>query len=534
MHLRHPSSFFYKIYLGIVGSLVLTVLIGNWIAQTVYDHRLKGHLSELTAIPAQLLKQDFLKKARGPERTALIADWEARLDGSIEEVGIDTLTLTPAERKAVLAGQVLVHHLANTKMNLLVHSHEGSAFSVTMRALPETGLALALEIVSEHLKALSPSDQDRAIATLRRKHDYPVHLIDPSNPKLSSAMVKRLATGRLLVRSANDHKGSRIGYALVGDKVLKLGPIKVVDPLPASIIAFIVLSALAIQAGVVFVLAMKFENRMQHTKDTVERIARGDFTTEEDTFYKDDSLGRLRATLRTMSERISTLLNTQKEMIRAVSHELRTPVARLRFAIEMLVDIDDASMRRKQQEKIDRDIDELDALIEEILMYARLDSGQVKVKLKEADLPKLIQRVADEQRELCDDRLSIRVSVENTASSLPRYDETYIHRAVQNLVGNARRYAETQIHIHLALSDLGCHVAVDDDGKGIPEKQRQGVFNAFARLDKSRARASGGHGLGLSIVKKIMDWHQGKASATESPQLGGARMILFWPLDPEA
>ena len=77
-------------------------------------------------------------------------------------------------------------------------------------------------------------------------------------------------------------------------------------------------------------------------------------------------------------------------------------------------------------------------------------------------------------------------------------------------------------------------ISVEDDGQGISEKDREKVFIPFARLDDSRTRASGGYGLGLSIVSRIAFWFNGKMSVDESPELGGARFIMAWPVKPIA
>jgi two-component system sensor histidine kinase RstB len=102
-------------------------------------------------------------------------------------------------------------------------------------------------------------------------------------------------------------------------------------------------------------------------------------------------------------------------------------------------------------------------------------------------------------------------------------------RVLQNLAGNATRYAESTIIISAGLEKNEAFISVEDDGQGIPEKDREKVFIPFARLDDSRTRASGGYGLGLSIVSRIAFWFNGRMSVDESPTLGGARFIMKWP-----
>ena len=106
-------------------------------------------------------------------------------------------------------------------------------------------------------------------------------------------------------------------------------------------------------------------------------------------------------------------------------------------------------------------------------------------------------------------------------------ERRYLHRVVQNLVGNAVRYGDHQVLVSGGINDSGmAYVCVEDDGPGIPEDERERVFEAFARLDDSRTRASGGYGLGLSIVSRIAYWFGGSVKVDQSPSLGGARFPI--------
>src|SRR5690606_37284417 len=95
------------------------------------------------------------------------------------------------------------------------------------------------------------------------------------------------------------------------------------------------------------------------------------------------------------------------------------------------------------------------------------------------------------------------------------------------------RYAATKVRIAFTSDDSGYSLAVEDDGPGIPEAQREAVFKAFARLDDSRNRDTGGYGLGLAIVARIAALHGGAARAEKSA-LGGARIVVEWPRPADA
>ena len=108
-------------------------------------------------------------------------------------------------------------------------------------------------------------------------------------------------------------------------------------------------------------------------------------------------------------------------------------------------------------------------------------------------------------------------------------ERRYLHRVVQNLMGNAVRYCDNRVVVSGGLDEFGnAYVCVEDDGPGIPPEQRNKIFDAFHRLDPSRDRATGGFGLGLAIVRGIMQAHQGSA-AVEASSLGGASFICRWP-----
>lgn len=91
------------------------------------------------------------------------------------------------------------------------------------------------------------------------------------------------------------------------------------------------------------------------------------------------------------------------------------------------------------------------------------------------------------------------------------------------------RHAESEVRLSYQIGQQRCRIDVEDDGPGIPEGVWDRIFTPFTRLDDSRTRASGGHGLGLSIVRRIIYWHGGRAMVGRSEGLGGACFSLSWP-----
>ncbi len=108
-------------------------------------------------------------------------------------------------------------------------------------------------------------------------------------------------------------------------------------------------------------------------------------------------------------------------------------------------------------------------------------------------------------------------------------DPRLMELAFSNLLVNATKYTENNVRCSLAQKDKHYVLTVEDDGKGIPEDARDMVFKAFARINDSRNRETGGYGLGLAVVARVAELHGGAASVDSSRSLGGARFSISWP-----
>jgi two-component system OmpR family sensor kinase len=224
-----------------------------------------------------------------------------------------------------------------------------------------------------------------------------------------------------------------------------------------------------------------------------------------------------------MAERIQGLLESQKNLLHSVSHELRTPIARLEFAMELLAARTDDPQLTRRIEAMEGDLAELNALVGELLSMSKLDNAQgpqralfeVEPMLRECSgglHPRPAELVLDLGQKL---------------GSLDG-DRRLLARAVGNLLRNAQKYAARQVKLAAHRNDGLVEIAVEDDGPGIPEDERERIFEPFYRLDRSRDRATGGFGLGLSIARKAVVLHGGSLSVERSA-LGGARFVIRVP-----
>lgn len=225
-----------------------------------------------------------------------------------------------------------------------------------------------------------------------------------------------------------------------------------------------------------------------------------------------------------MREQIHDLLNLQREMTHAVSHELRTPIARLSFALEMA-----SGLTTEERQLMSADVRELQQLVDEILDYARLETGQLPLQLQYIDLSELINNLQEKLAPLPGPAINLQLPPQ----AMLYGDAHYLERALQNLLINAKKYARQQICLTLRQHKQCWQIQVEDDGPGIPTAQRQDILKPFFRLEASRNKQGGGFGLGLAIVQRVMQWHQGSIRVSDS-SLGGACFSLRLPLQQTA
>lgn len=227
--------------------------------------------------------------------------------------------------------------------------------------------------------------------------------------------------------------------------------------------------------------------------------------------------------LDSMSARLSGLIRSQKELIAALSHEMRTPLARIRFALAVIGKKDDADLRHKL-DALNDDVVEIDELIASMLNYARLDHPDTHMHWQEVPLEAwLKQIVAKSRSEAIDVSISTDANLEKVWM-----DPRLMELALSNLLVNACRYTNKVVRCSVERQAGENVLSVEDDGKGVPEEERESVFKAFTRIDDSRNRETGGYGLGLAIVARVAALHGGTATVDASEKLGGARFSIRW------
>lgn len=235
---------------------------------------------------------------------------------------------------------------------------------------------------------------------------------------------------------------------------------------------------------------------------------------------------RLAQAFNQMGRRIRDLLRSQREMTHAVSHELRTPLARMKFALEIADTQRDPDALRQRVQGLKADVAEMDQLVNQLLHYARFEQ-QPALHLTTGDMPSLLREVW--QRLTGHLPAAPRLYLHGDAACAEvTCDWPLMERVLHNLLQNALRFAQTRVDVTLSAPAEQTQLQIEDDGPGIPEADRQRVFESFVRLRETPERHSAGFGLGLAIVHRVLQWHGGHVHLDTGTR-GGARFTLRWP-----
>lgn len=301
---------------------------------------------------------------------------------------------------------------------------------------------------------------------------------------------------------------------VVGHDLSDVGEsIAAIVPLVAVSIPVLV-ALLAITTWIVVGRALRPVERMRVEVDEVtanhldRRIAGADAP---------DELGRLAATMNRMLDRLDDSQRAQRRFISDASHELKSPLTSLRQYAEVARSYPDRMTAAELTEAIDDEGGRLERIVRGMLVLARADEGSLRKATRPVDLDDLL--LQETQRLKASTALTVDAAIEPARIE---GDAELLAQVLRNLVDNAARHARGRVG--LSLTSRGV-IVVDDDGPGIPQSERERVFERFVRLDDARARDAGGSGLGLAIVREIVGAHGGTVVASESP-LGGARFTV--------
>ncbi len=237
-----------------------------------------------------------------------------------------------------------------------------------------------------------------------------------------------------------------------------------------------------------------------------------------------DEVRALAESLNDMLARLEDAMVRQRRFVADASHELKSPLAALQTMIDVALDDPDPSAREAARQDLAGEVDRMERLVSGLLVLASSDEGGAPARFVEVDL----DQVAGREASAAARRSGVTVDASAIEPVRVLGDPDRLARLVRNLVDNAARHAAGQVWVGVAAANGDAVLTVSDDGPGIPQDQRERVFERFVRLDEGRSRDAGGAGLGLAVARAVARSHGGDVAVTDARH-GGATFELRLP-----
>lgn len=268
----------------------------------------------------------------------------------------------------------------------------------------------------------------------------------------------------------------------------------------------------------IFIFSKKITNPIIEMSSVAENISNLDFDQRVN-IDSQDEIGSLGKSINNISEKLSTSMyalkediERRKQLVRNMTHELKTPIGVIKGYAEGLKYgvADDKEKIDKYCNVIVEECDQMDGMIRELLNLSMLESGMFQLNITKFDIGELIQGVIEKFTPVFNEK-DITVVSKCEKDYFISADYELIERVINNFIINAVNHIEGRKYIEVAVEKKGngIRIAVFNTGKHIPEKDLENIWDVFYKVDKARSRKYGGHGLGLSIVRLIVQLHSG-------------------------
>ena len=401
--------------------------------------------------------------------------------------------------------------------------------------------------IAWHMAALvdHPAELNAELADLNERVGIELSLYDLDGKLLAYNGKTPLApvTGEQLERLKQDKNIFGRGWGLVlspsvAGRAARYAVIHYRAPeFPVTLLLKQLAVALLVLALVSIPLARSVTAPLARLSNLARRFGKGDLTARVHSKRRDE-IGALARAFDDMADRIAALRRSEKELLANISHELRTPLARIRLALELVSDGDSAKASSYLND-ISEDLGELEQLLDGVMSTARNDLARDSAgdALSPLQLESLsASALLEAARARFQVRSPDRALDCDIPADLPIFeaDPSVLRRVLDNLLDNARKFSEQPIRLSGRASEDGAHllIEVQDRGIGISAADQARIFEPFFRCDPSRTRATGGVGLGLAIVRRIVQAHSGSIEVFS--ELGvGTRFVVTLPLTQE-
>lgn len=393
--------------------------------------------------------------------------------------------------------------------------------SIWQNNVEDSGATNAPLVALAKLLATHPkNERAKLLAQIGSNRLYPLQLLDSKQIALIDS--DQLSTDKVLVTAHNDQHELHF-IKLDKQQILMAGPIELA-PNGQLRRLFTLLFYLSL-ALVVLLWVWPLSRDLQTLRLATKAFGQAKWDTQIQ-LPPHSKVLPLAHTFNEMAKHISALIENQRHLSNAVSHEIRTPLARFKFALALMPQYchPDTDIERREAflAEMQQDVEEMENLLQELLTYASLETRRHSQPQTLCDLALVVRQTIERLQHLSPVPINFTITGDERPVSA---DPALIDRALQNLLVNAQRFAKQQIQVELSFVNKGVSISVTDDGEGIAPEEQSKIFEPFYRC-QATAQDSQGHGLGLAIIKRIMQWHQGEVTLTSKP--GETQFTLSW------
>ncbi|HBS41753.1 MAG TPA: hypothetical protein DEA26_03665 [Oceanospirillales bacterium] len=282
-----------------------------------------------------------------------------------------------------------------------------------------------------------------------------------------------------------------------------------------------------------FLLAWSQTRPVLKLQRAVRRLARGDFdmTALKNSYRRHDELGALTDEVIDMALALQRLLNSHQQLLRDVSHELRSPLTRLQIALGLARKKDKDGLLTNEHNRIERALGQVNGLISQMLDLAKLQQqDQQQLEAEDGDLVEYLTEWLEDADIECHNRgLTVNRNW-RIREATACWDWLLVERAFDNILRNAIRFSPegAELNISCGIIKDRAFISVGDRGPGVPDDELSRIFDPFTQVDSARDHATGGYGIGLALVKRIVELHHGEVTASNT--YPGLKVTLSLPL----
>lgn len=309
-------------------------------------------------------------------------------------------------------------------------------------------------------------------------------------------------------------------------------PAKLIKETVLVLKGFIVIASIGVvfmAIGGIVILSRKITNPLLEMKKATKKMADGDYKQKLHISGKDE-IAQLGYAIQILGEKLQYYEDTRNEFLSSISHELRTPITYIKGYSDVLI----KGLVKEKEEQIfylkviNEETKRVSELINDLFDMAKIQTGQFSLEKEEIDMIPLIQKMMKSLSPVAEEK-NIQFIFEKYVDKLQVYvDPKRMEQVFFNLIENAIKYtAEGEVRVIVQQDKESYKINIKDTGSGIPKEEISNIFDRFYRVEKSRARNTGGTGLGLFVVKEIIQLHEGQINVQSTERKGTTFTIIL-------